>query len=73
MRKRNWCQYNKALVQRGSLSFVIDPKYLKQLKPKKHKGRGRPLAFSDALILMLILVKIHFKLPYRMLEVQSTC
>lgn len=68
MRARNWRQYNKSLVRRGSLSFLIDPKYLKQLKPKKRKGPGRPLAFSDQLILMLLMIKIHFKLPYRMLE-----
>lgn len=68
MRKRNWRQYNKALVQRGSLSFLIDPKCFKQLTPKKRKGAGRPLAFSDQLILMLLMIKIHFKLPYRMLE-----
>ena len=68
MRKRNWRQYNRSLVQRGSLTFLVDPKCLKKLKPKKRKGRGRPLAFSDQLILMLLLIKIHFKLPYRMLE-----
>lgn len=68
MRKRNWRQYNKALVQRGSLSFLIDPKSLKNLKPKKRKSPGRPLAFSDQLILILLMIKIHFKLPYRMLE-----
>jgi hypothetical protein len=68
MQKRNWRQYNKALVQRGSLSFLIDPKYFKQLRPKRCKGPGRPLAFSDQLILMLLMIKIHFKLPYRMLE-----
>ena len=68
MRKRNWRQYNKTLVQRGSLSFLIDPKCLKKLKPKKHKGPGRPLAFPDELILILLMIKIHFKLPYRMLE-----
>src|SRR5579862_3655324 len=68
MRARNWRQYNKSLVERGSLSFLIDPKCLKRLKPKKHKGPGRPLAFSDQLILILLLIKVHFKLPYRMLE-----
>ena len=68
MHARNWRQYNKSLVERGSLSFLIDPKYLKKLKPKKNKGPGRPLAFSDELILMLLMIKIHFKLPYRMLE-----
>jgi hypothetical protein len=73
MRKRNWRQYNKALVQRGSLSFLIDPKCFKQLRPKKRKGPGRPLAFSDQLILMLLMIKIHFKLPYRMLEGFTKC
>ncbi len=68
MRNRNSHQYNKALVQRGSFSFLIDPKCLKQLKPNKRKGRGRPLAFSDPLIHMLLMIKIHCKLPYRMLE-----
>lgn len=68
MQKRNWRQYNKALVHRGSLSFLIDRQCLKQLKPTKHKGSGRPRVFSDQLLLMLLMIKIHFKLPYRMLE-----
>jgi transposase len=68
MRKRNWREYNKKLVQRGSLTFLIDPKCLKHLKLKKRKGPGRPQAFSDQLILILLMIKIHFKLPYRMLE-----
>lgn len=29
MRKRNWREYNKKLVQRGSLTFLIDPKIMK--------------------------------------------
>jgi hypothetical protein len=36
--------------------------------PKRKKSRGRPLAFSDQLIFMLLMIKIHFKLPYRTLE-----
>lgn len=68
MRKRNWRHYNKALVQRGSLTFLIDPKSFKQMKPKQRKRPGRPLAFSDELIFVLLMIKTHFKLPYRMLE-----
>ncbi len=69
MRKRNWRQYNKALVQRGSLTFLIDPKVIKTLIPKaQKKKRGRPLEFSDQLILILLTIKIHYKMPYRMLE-----
>ncbi len=68
MRARNWCQYNKKLVQRGSLTFLIDPKNLKSLFPKKQKQRGRPHEFSDGLIELLLLIKIHYKLTYRSLE-----
>ena len=69
MRKRNWRQYNKSLVQRGSITFLIDPKVMKTLgvRPQKKK-KGRPLEFSDQLILMLLMIKIHYKMPYRMLE-----
>ena len=68
MRKRNWREYNKKLVQRGSLTFLIDPKIMKILEVKAQKKRkGRPLEFSDQLILLLLMVKIHYKMPYRML------
>jgi hypothetical protein len=69
MRKRNWREYNKRLVQRGSLTFLIDPKVMKTLAPILQKKRkGRPLEFSDQLILLLLMIKIHYKMPYRMLE-----
>lgn len=69
MHKRNWRDYNKKLVQRGSLTFLIDPKIIKTLEVKaQKKKRGRPLEFSDELILMLLMIKIHYKMPYRMLE-----
>lgn len=69
MRKRNWREYNKKLVQRGSLTFLIDPKVMKTLEVKVQKKRkGRPLEFSDQLILLLLMIKIHYKMPYRMLE-----
>lgn len=69
MRKRNWRQYNKALVQRGSLTFLIDPKIAKNFMPKpQKKKKGRPLMFADQLILILLMIKIHYKMPYRMLE-----
>lgn len=68
MRERNWRKYNQALVQRGSLTFLIDPKILKDLRLHRRLGRGRPLEFSDPLIEMLVLIKIHYRLPYRALE-----
>ena len=69
MRKRNWREYNKKLVQRGSFTFLIDPKIVKTLVPKaQKKRRGRPLEFSDQLIVLLLMIKTHYKMPYRMLE-----
>lgn len=69
MRKRNWREFNKKLVQRGSLTFLIDPKVAKTLVVEtQKKKRGRPLEFSDQLILLLLMIKIHYKMPYRMLE-----
>jgi IS5 family transposase len=68
-RKRNWREYNKELVQRGSLTFLIDPKLLKKTGCVARKKKlGRPLEFSNTLIMLLLMVKIHHHLPYRTLE-----
>ena len=68
MCKRNWKQYNKSLVERGSISFLFSKETFKRLKAKKQKQIGRPEEFSDLLIQVLMMIKIHFNLPYRMLE-----
>jgi hypothetical protein len=67
MRKRNWREYNKQLVQRGSITFLIDPKLLKEERVKSKKP-GRPLEYSDSLIIMLLMIKIHYRLTYRALQ-----
>jgi Transposase DDE domain len=67
MRKRNWREYNKQLVQRGSITFLIDPTLLQE-KHVKRKKRGRPLEYSDSLIIMLMMIKIHYRLTYRALQ-----
>jgi hypothetical protein len=69
MRKRNWSQYNKELVQRGSLSFLIDVKALKKLSTSRQQTcMGRPKQFSDSVIHFLLLIKTHYRLTYRALE-----
>lgn len=65
MRKRNWKKYNKQLIQRGNLTFLIDPKLFKNVNTK---SMGRPQIFSDSLILMLMMTKIHYRLAYRTLQ-----
>lgn len=69
MRERNWKEYNKQLVQRGSLTFLLDPKIFRSTK-KNHATRksGRPQEFSDSIIELLLRVKIHFRLSYRTLQ-----
>lgn len=66
MRKRNWRKYNKNLVARGGLTFFLDVKSF--LPPSKRRRIGRPLAFTDALVMMLMMIKIHYRLSYRALE-----
>ena len=69
MRKRKWSEYNKHLVQQGSISFLIDSKFFRAMhKSRPSKGPGRPLLFSDKLIEMLVILKIRFRLAYRALE-----
>lgn len=69
MRERNWKEYNRQLVQRGSLTFLLDPKIFRSVKAKPAKRRsGRPQEFSDSIIELLLRVKIHFRLSYRMLQ-----
>jgi len=69
MRKRNWRQYNRHLVQQGSISFFIDPKLLKAIeKSKKSKKRGRPIQYANSIIQMLLMLKIRYRLAYRALE-----
>ena len=65
MQRRNWKEYNQELIQRGSLTFLID---LEIFKTKKVKTLGRPRLFSDALILMLMMTKMHYHLAYRALQ-----
>jgi len=68
MRKRNWAEYNKQLIQRGSLKLLIDPKLLKAGKTRKTHRRGRPLEYRSLVIEFLVFVKVHFKLAYRALQ-----
>jgi len=59
--KRNWRNYNKELVQRGSLTFLIDPKILPTLKSKRLQNRrGQPKIFSDRLIEPLLVMENSF-------------
>jgi len=69
MQKRIWSEYNRKLVQRGSVTFMIHEKTVRQIQNFKPKSKnGRPQKYPDALIELLVVVKIRFNLGYRSLE-----
>jgi Transposase DDE domain len=65
-RIRNWTDYNKALVQRGSLTLWIDTRatdiWLDHDRPMR---RGRRRTYTDAAILCALLLREAYHLPLR--------
>lgn len=65
----NWSEYNRALCQRGSVTFWIDDSAVKAWKCTKHHGkRGRSFQYSDAAIETALMIKGIFSLPLRALQ-----
>src|SRR4029079_1429340 len=69
-RARSWGKYNKALIQRGSITLWMYAEVTsKWLNPKtKHSERGRPKLYSDIAIEACLTLKAIFKLPLRMAQ-----
>lgn len=66
---RNWSEYNKALIQRGSITFWMEEKSLKKWYSSSHTClAGRPETYSDDAILMLLMIREVFKLTLRSLQ-----
>lgn len=65
-RIRNWSQYNKSLVNRGSLTIWFDKNSLDSWynRNRSHQ-KGRPLVYSDTAIQCCLTIKMLFKLPLR--------
>ncbi|MGK0273473.1 MAG: hypothetical protein ACI88H_004154 [Cocleimonas sp.] len=69
----NWSQYNKALVNRGSLTFWIDEQTIQSWRCTEHHGRrGRGYIYSDVAIETALVVKGVFNLSLRAFEAYST-
>lgn len=62
-RVRNWSEYNKGLVSRGSLSVWFNKNHI-QSAEGEHGNR----AYSDLLILCALTIRQLFNLPYRATE-----
>ena len=68
-RTRNWSEYNRALIQRGSISIWIDEKSVKNWFSSHHTCRvGRPATYSDEAILMLLIIREAYKCSLRNLQ-----
>ena len=63
----NWGEYNKSLVNRGSLTLWFEEdaleKWLADQSPKKQ--RGRPRTYSDGAIQCMLVLKAVYRLPLR--------
>ncbi len=65
-RIRNWKEYNKALVQRGSLTLWIDTRCLNAWLDRSCPARrGRRRTYTDATILSALLLREVYHLPLR--------
>lgn len=66
---RNWPEYNKALIQRGSITIWMEEKSLKKWYSSSHSClAGRPQTFSDDAVLLLLTLREVFKLTLRSLH-----
>ena len=64
----NWKQYNKALINRGSLTFWIDEEAIAEWKQNKQGKRSRPRRFSDLAITTAQMLKHVFFMRLRALQ-----
>jgi IS5 family transposase len=65
-RLRNWSQYNKALVQRGSLTVWVSEDVLSAWHNTARTGkRGKPASYTDTAILCMATLEEVYRLPLR--------
>lgn len=66
-RVRNWSEYNKSLVERGSITLWISEDVLENWHPKVEgkRLRGGQVTYSEQAIECLLMLKAVYRLPYR--------
>ena len=67
-RVQNWPDYDKALVQRGSITFWLSDGFEKNWLYTGEKQRGSQFEYSDQAILIMLTVKEVFHLTNRQAE-----
>jgi hypothetical protein len=66
-RIRNWKNYNKALVKRGSLTLYFDENAINNWhnRDEPNNKRGRPKEYTDTAITCMLTIRSVFDLPLR--------
>ena len=69
-RIRNWKQYNKSLIQRGSITIWFSEDVIASwlANPSATRGPGRPFTYSDEAVLCALMIRLVFHLPLRALQ-----
>lgn len=66
---KNWSQYNRSLIQRGSINFWFSEEAISKWSNTHHTcEKGRPQEYSDDAILCALLIRTVYHLPLRALE-----
>lgn len=60
----NWGEYNKSLENRGNFSVLLNVAYLNSI-PTKTGSVGRPIEYTDAVLLFLAQIREFMHLPIR--------
>lgn len=62
----NWPAYNKALINRGAMTFWLDDDAIKAwYETATPSARGRPQCYSDLAITTVLVIKRVFRLTLR--------
>jgi hypothetical protein len=67
-RVKNWTEYDRALVQRGSITFWLADDFEKNWRHTGEKQRGSQFDYSDQATLVMLTVKEVFHLTNRQVE-----
>lgn len=66
-RVKNWPEYNAGLIERGNVSIWMDEQMFTP-RSETSSQRGRPQAYCDGVIQMLLALKSVYRLPLRALQ-----
>ena len=67
-RLTNWSSYNAGLKQRGSLTLWLSEDIAQQWYHQGQPQKGGQFIYANECILLLLTLKVTFKLPFRQLE-----